>query len=207
MHELVNTLLDSVCHRSGPYAEVLPLCLRCSSVYAGALAGLAFEWSLMAAGRAAARRADFVLNACALFAMAVVGFGRLYGVLAVPDVITVFTAMWFGSAVAFFASVPIAAQLDQARGRRRGPLARVGLPGVLAGWSVAVSAGWMPAVYATGLLAWIGLPLTFLAVNGAFALVLFGGIRREGARICAVLSLSLPLVVVEFLLFHLWRSL
>lgn len=207
MGEMLNTLLSSICHRSGGHADVLPLCVRCSGVYAGVLLGLFFEIGLLARGRARPGRAAFVIGASGLALMAVVGLGRVYGLFATPEPVTLFTALYFGASVAFFAAASVAHELGPAQRveRRRAP-ARAVLLAALAAGALAVRLDWTPALHLLGLLASAGLAVTFLGVNFAFALVVLRGMKRVGRRLPAAASAGVALAAVEFLLFFLWRQ-
>ncbi len=111
MSSPIDWLLRSVCHRGGA-SDLLPLCLRCSSVYAGVLSGAAFEAILQVVRRRGPGLGGILLNAGGLAAMAVVGLGDLYGLFAVPAAVKVLSGLWFGAAVAFFAMSAIRHELS-----------------------------------------------------------------------------------------------
>lgn len=183
------------------------MCIRCSSVYAGVLVGLVFEILLYARGRRRSSRATMLINAAALVSMGVVGFGRLYGLFYTPTWLTVFVAVSFGSAIAYFAVSAIAFEFgfadrpvsDSLRPRT------VFLAG-LASWAVAIQHGWGIGVRMLGLLAGIGVVTAFVVVNCAFALLLLRGIAQRRARITGALPIVVALIALEFTLFALWRT-
>ena len=65
-------------------------------------------------------KAGLAINAVALGFMAVVGFGGLYGLFSVPQAIKVFTALYFGSAVASLAVWAICWELAAAKLKESG---------------------------------------------------------------------------------------
>ena len=206
MHEFVDALLSSICHRSDEYSGVLPLCIRCSSVYAGVLVGLAFEILLYARGRRRPGRAALLINAAALAFMGVVGFGRLYGLFYTPTWLSVFVALSFGSAVAYFAVSAIAFEFGLGqRSVSENIMPRAVFLAGLASWAVAIQHGWGIGVRMLGFLAGAGVVTAFMVVNFAFALFLLRGIARRRTRITGALPVAAALIAAEFTLFALWR--
>ena len=207
MNDLVDGLLNSICHRGGPHAGVLPLCLRCSSVYAGALLGTLLEIILRIAGRRRAGRRAFVLNAFSLALMGLFGLGGLYGRVTAPAAVKVFIALYFGSAIAFFAVSCIAHELPAPTTGQSASIVPRGLMLLLfASWAAALAAGFAWPVRALGVMAVGGLVVAFVAVNSAFALVILRRVSRPALRLAASGVLVLALGVAEFALFFLWRQ-
>ena len=208
MHEFIDTLLNSICHRSDEYAGVLPLCIRCSSVYAGVLVGLVFEILLYARGRRRSGRAALLINAAALVSMGAVGFGRVYGLFYTPAWLTVFVALAFGAAIAHFAVSAIAFEFGLGQGvASRSIMPRTAFLAGLASWAAAIQHGWGIVVRMLGFLAGIGVVTAFIIVNLAFAFLLLRGIARRRARITGALPIAGILIAAEFALFALWSLL
>ena len=202
MIEPVERLLNCICHRGGPYADVLPLCLRCSSVYAGVLVGLVFELATRGRGR----RSGLALSVAGLALMGVLGLARLYNVFVPPAAVTVFAALWFGAAIAFFA-VAATGRGGEVTVPRGGVIGRVIFVALLALCAMPLAAGSARALGALGMLAWAGLIAAFALVNFAVASV---AVRRSaaGRRRLALCGLCvLPLIAAEFGVFSLWRAL
>jgi len=206
MTDALDWLLRSICHREGDHAALLPLCLRCSSVYAGVLVGALFEAGRLVSRRRSGRSA-VVLGGVALALMAVVGFGQLYGVLRGPEVLSVFAALWFGGAIAFFAANALAQQASQLPGRRHGALLwRLLFVGLLAGWAACVATDQNWALRALGACAVPGFFSAFLLVNAALAGFILSGVSRKSKRMALLAPVVLGLVVMEFALFAAWRA-
>ncbi len=130
--------LEAVCHRCGAHMDVLPLCLRCSSVYAGILLGLLFEVWLLARGR---RPRLLVPGAAAagILVQGAVGLVRLLQLFPLPEPVAVGAGLVFGWAVAAFVATAVSYELGIRGGRAAAPLAAHGglllLLGVLTGAS------------------------------------------------------------------------
>jgi hypothetical protein len=207
MTRLFDPLLDSVCHRAGPHSDLLPLCTRCSSVYAGAFLALLFEVAATLARRPRPGRWEFVAAACAFLAMALVGFARLYGAFLAPEWLAVFVALWFGSSVALLAAFTVGRELaSRPPGEPRTARARAAFVLALALFASAVVSDLRPALRALGWAALAGLPLAFLTVHLALALVLLRFVPRRSVRFCAAAALALLLAAAQFRLFRLWRG-
>jgi len=218
MNAFLDTLLNSICHRTGEHADVLPLCVRCSSVYAGVAMGLVFEAALRLFDRRGPGGLAYIVNALGLGLMGVVGLGGISGLFAVPLSIKVFTGLWFGSAVAFFAVSAIAYELGLAAGRTGGQavapyarteilrrLARGAFLGLVAVSTCPLVAGWAWAVRWLGGMAWAGLVSAFLVVNFAFALVALRRVNCLPRRVAFSAGLGLALIAAEFATFVWWR--
>ena len=202
MNAIADSVLSSICHRAGEHSDVLPLCERCSAVYAGILVGVVFEVLLQGAGRGRPGRAAVVMASAALAVMAVVGFGGIYGLFQPPESVKVFTALWFGSAIAFFAATALA----KGAGRKVEPfsvrLAMLAGMVVLA-LLVAVDSPW--ALPALGAMAVPGLCTGLLLVNFAVAFSVLGAAGRRLRMVGSVLLVPV-LAAVELLLFRFWRT-
>ena len=207
MSDLVDGLLNSICHRGGPHAGVLPLCLRCSSVYAGALLGTLLEIVLRIVGRRNPGRRAFVLNAFGLALMGIFGLGGLYGRFTAPEAVKVFIALYFGSAIAFFAVSCIAHELAvPTKGRSASIIPRGLMLLLFASWAAALAGGSAWPVRALGVMAAGGLLVAFVVVNSAFALVILRRVSRPALRLAVSGVLVLALGFADFELFFLWRQ-
>ena len=208
----IDSALYMICHRGGEYSDLLPLCLRCSGVYAGVLCGVVFECCLRGFLRQRLSRMDLWLGLAAFAAMGVVGFGNIYHVLEVSAGVKLFLALWFGVSVGFFACAAIAHELSLGpRASRKARLWRTLLARglfllLLALWSVVVQLGSHSAVRALGWAAAGGLPVAFLGANGALALVVLHDIRTRILRagLCAILTPAF--IALELLIFTWWRK-
>jgi len=204
MNHWLDPLRSSICHGGGEHADMLPFCLRCSSVYAGALAGATFEIVLRAAGGRRHRRSAVYLASAGLALMAVLGPGGLYGVFAVPDFLKVLSALYFGWSIGFFAISAVANEMGTDRARKPEPFAlRGALLGLFAAYSAALARGAPLALRALGAMASVGAFTAFLTVNFAFALLLT---RRCRWRIAVSFPLIAVLLFAEFALFAAWRQ-
>jgi hypothetical protein len=192
-------ILDTICHRAGP--DGLPLCLRCSAVYAGAGVGLLVEWVLVGLRRRPGR-VDYAAAGAGVGATALLGTARVAGLFGTPDWLTVASALWFGWALAFLATWASAAELRLVHAEgRSGSMARAALLVVL----VALGAG--PAGH--GVLRWAALPglaAIFVAVNAAAGLVALRALRGRRWRPAAAGAVAALLAVAEGGLFALWRA-
>ena len=208
MDALSDSLLDAICHRGGEYADLLPLCLRCSSVYAGVLIGGVFETAMWLCRRRRPGKAALAANAAALGLMAVVGIGGLYGLFSVPEAVKIFTALYFGSAVASLAVWAICSELAAVTSQESGLglVSRVILLVILVSCTYAVGQGIAWVLRTLGALAVAGLVVGFLAVNFAFALVLLRRVRRRNWRVGISAPVVVGLTAVEFAFFTLWRA-
>ena len=208
MDALFDSLLDAICHRGGQYADHLPLCLRCSSVYAGVAIGGVFEIAVWLWHRRRPGKAALALNAAALGLMAVVGLGGLYGVFSVPQAVKMFTALYFGSAVASLAVWAVCSELAAPKSQESGQglVSRGILLVILVSCTYAMGSGIAWVLRTLGALAVAGLVVGFLAVNFAFALVLLRGVRRRNWRVGISAPVVVGLTAFEFVLFALWRA-
>ena len=184
---------------------MLPLCLRCSSVYAGACAGVVFEVGLWLTRRPRIATWAIVLNGLAFPVMALVGFAGVYRLAAAPEAVKVFSALWFGSALAFFATNAILGATGAKARAGRSLLPRLGLLAGLGAFTALVAADSAAALRALAIVALPGLVLVFIMVNGAFALNLLRGLRRPAARYAGASALTACLIAAELALFALWR--
>ena len=206
MNELADSLLSRICHRQGVHSDLLPLCLRCSCVYAGALAGAVFETVRRALGGGHPGNTAYWMGGTGLLLMAAVGFGGLYRQLAVPDVVKVFTALYFGWSVAFLALASTVRELELARS----PCVewarwRWAFMAVLVAWTAAVGLGWAWVLHVLAVLAVAGVVTTFVLVNLAVSLVLLRRVRRRLWRIALSAAMVPTLTATELVLFSVWR--
>jgi len=207
MSQFLDGLLNAICHRGGEHADVLPLCLRCSSVYAGALFGGIFEFIMWLARRPRIGMWAIVLNGLAFPVMGLVGFAGVYGLVAAGEAVKVFSALWFGSALAFFSLNAILAMTSAKARTGRSVLPRLGLLAGFGAVTALVALDSAVALRAVGIAALPGLALVFVLVNGAFALGLLRGVQRPAVRYVAVSGLTVCFIAAEFALFALWRKL
>jgi len=201
----VDTVLNAVCHRSGDHVDVLPLCLRCSSVYAGALLGLLLEVGLLGLGL---RTRRFVLRVAAvgMLVTGVVGLIRLCELFPLPEPVAVGTALVFGWALAALAVASISCELGMHPRREPAPVVVHGTFWLLlAAFTLAVAADWMPALLTLGALAGPGLAASFVAVNFAAGLILWRRLPGLRPRVAVACASALIVLAGEFILFHLWR--
>jgi len=207
MDGFLETFLSAICHRGGRYADVLPLCLRCSCVYSGALVGIVFEWVLLMLRKTRPGPWAFCVAAGGLALMALVGLGGLHGVWEVPLWLKLFSAFLFGQSVALFAVTAIAGEFGLTallKPERCAP--RLGMIALAALCVVAVLR-WPPAIPALAAATLAGLPAVFVTVNLAFALVLLRRVDRTAWRLAASAPAALFAILAEFALFALWRRL
>ena len=206
MNELADSLLSRICHRQGVHSDLLPLCLRCSCVYAGALAGAVFEAVRRALGSGHPGHTAYWISGTGLVLMALVGLGGLHKLVWVPDVVKVFTALYFGWSVAFLALSSTVHELDLTRSpsveRARG---RWMFMAALVVWTAGVGLGWSWVLHVLAVLAGAGVVTTFLLVNLAVSLVLLRRVRRRLWRVGLSLALVPTLTAAEFVLFSVWR--
>ena len=208
MNGCVDELLSSICHRAGNHSDVLPLCLRCSSVYAGVVSGVVLEAALHASASRSRSRSAYLIGAIGLAVMTAVGFGELCGLFPVAEYVKVFSALYFGAAVAFFAIAAIDYELGTAgRQKSGGHGLRAVLLGVLALWAARIVSDGAWALKSLGPLAGAGLVCAFSVVNFAFAVVLLRSIVRRRMRVVYSLPVMGLLAVAEFALFAVWRRL
>jgi len=206
MSDYLNEILNSICHRGGPHEGLLPLCLRCSCVYAGAFTGIIFEVLLQLWRKRKPGKVDFYLAASALALMGVVGVSGLYGFSIIPDILKIFSAFCFGWAVAFFAISAIGAELDStAFEPQRLPLKRIALLVLFAVWTLALRCGGEWSLKMLSGFALPGLFSAFLTVNFAFAFVLLRRLPRASLRFGGSFVVLALMAAVEFALFHFWR--
>lgn len=185
--------------------DVLPLCLRCSSVYAGVLLGLLFEVWLLALGMRT-RRFVLGLAAVGMLVQGVVGLIRLSELFPMPETVAVGTGLVFGWAVAAFVVASASYELGIRQGRYRAPVAvHAGLWVFLTAPALGVAADWTPALLALGALAGPGLAASFLAVNFAAGLVVWRGLSSAQHRAAIACTTACAVLPAEFILFHLWR--
>lgn len=171
-------------------------------MYAGILAGVVFEALLQGVCSLRPGRKAVLAASAALAMMAVVGFGGIYKLFETPECVTVFTALWFGSAIAFFAVI---AQ-TKGTGRRDEPFAvRLALPAGLVVTALLVAADSSWALPAIGAMAVPGLCAGLALVNFAVAFSLLGAAGRK-VRVAGSALLVPVFAAVELILFRLWRS-
>ncbi len=208
MSDLVETLLDWICHRGGEHRDVLPLCLRCSSVYAGGLLGVLLEALLRVVLRVKTARLVFVISGpLPLALMGVVGFGDIYGFLTVSSGVKVLTALWFGSALVFLSAEAVLHRAGRApEGGKSQVLSRCAFVACLALWADLVGKGQATALMLLAWAAGAGLAAVFLVVNFAIAFLVLRRVKRTAWRMAAAMPAAVALVTVEFALFRLWRQ-
>lgn len=206
MADLPDIVIRSICHGGGEHAALLPLCLRCSSVYAGVVLGLTFEAVFLALGKTAGRKA-ILLNSVGLALMAGTGIGGLYG-LPSPDVVKVTIGLFFGTAVGFFAASAVAHELALRKPGGREPLlSRALLLAALLSWGAFVASGARWSHRALGFFAMVGAPAAFASVNLAIALVLLRKLRTRHWRVVVAIVVATALAASEIAGFALWRDL
>ena len=206
MGDVLDRLLGSLCHRSGDYPASLSLCLRCSAVYAGFLAGLVFEACARGVGRRSPGRAALALSGLGFVLMAVVGIGGLYGVIQAPAVVKAWTGFYFGAAIAGCTSVALLAELGAPAARSDGTVpARLVLLLVFGVWAWALSVGDRAAFQALAAAAGAGIPATFALVNLALSLVVLRPVRGVGLRMALAAGMAVLLTLAEAAAFALWR--
>lgn len=201
---MVDAALSLICHRGGPHADVLPLCLRCSSVYAGLLVGAAYELSLRLWLQRRPCRPALGLSVAGLLLMAVVGLAGLYGLWAAPEAVKVFSGLGFGWAIAFLAVATIDHELAWPTVAAEPLAARLAGLLALAGWAALIARE--STLGLLGLLAWAGVWAAFGLANFALGLVLARSLGRRAWRLLAAVPLAFLLIGVEFFLFTLWRQ-
>jgi uncharacterized membrane protein len=198
-------VLDAVCHRSGEHVDVLPLCLRCSSVYAGALVGLMLEAWLLAVGMRT-RRLVLGMAAVGMLVQGVVGLIRLCELFPMPEAVAVGTGLVFGWAVAAFVVASASYELGMRQQRAPAPLVvHAGFWLFLTALTLGVVADWTPALLMLGALAGPGLAVYFLSVNFAVGLVVWRRLRSMRRRVAVATTSACMALPAEFILFHFWR--
>ncbi len=205
----MDCIFNTICHRADAHPELMPLCLRCSCVYAGVLLGLAYELILFYC----TRRRDAPLFAVlesfgAMLFFSAIGFSGIYRLFAVPHFLNCFSALYFGTALAFLSSFSISRELRLRDCGQYYPFFwRIGLWSALFLLALLFAENREWSFRVLGILSVAGLPLVFIQVNLALSLPLFQRVTDTKRRVLLAL-LSVPfLVVAEFVVFHLWRSL
>jgi len=207
VNELVDSLLNHICHRRGPYADLLPLCVRCSCVYAGALLGAVFEAVRLARHPGRPSQTAYWLSGTGLVLMGVVGFAGLHHVVIVPLGVKVFVALYFGSSMAVLAVLSGAHELGLATSAavERARWRWVFL-GVLVLCTVPIASGHQATLRVLGVAAGVGVVVAFVLVNLAVGLVVLRGVRTRGRRLAWCGVVVPAMVVGEFVVFAWWRG-
>jgi len=204
--DLPDIVIRSICHGGGEHADLLPLCLRCSSVYAGVVLGLTFEAVCLALDKTAGRKA-ILLNSVGLALMAVTGIGGLYG-LPSPEVVKVTIGLFFGTAVGFFAASAVAHELAPRRPGGKEPLLlRVLFLAAILSWGVLAASDARWSFRVLGVFATTGVPAAFVSVNLAIPLGLLRRPWGSHRRLILAILLMAAFAAAEIAGFALWRSL
>ncbi|MFZ2656110.1 MAG: hypothetical protein WAX69_14360 [Victivallales bacterium] len=202
-------IFNNICHHAGAHPNLMPLCLRCSCVYAGVLLGLAYELILFyCTGRREAPLSAVLESSGAMLFFSAIGFFGIYGLFAVPLFLNCFSALYFGAALAFLSLFSISRELRlRDRGQRYPIFLRIGMWSTLFLLALLFAGNREWGFQVLGILSVAGLALVFILVNFALSLPLFRRVSDTKRRVLlALLSVPFPLIA-EFAVFHLWRSL